>query len=44
MSRKLIVNEQLLLELYPNMISNNDILILNKYINSGTYSAVFSLK
>ena len=44
MTRQLIVYGELLLQLSPNVILNNDELILNQYINSGTFSAVYSLK
>jgi serine/threonine protein kinase len=44
MIRELIVNGELLLQLSPSTISNNDELILNKYINSGTFSAVYSIE
>lgn len=44
MTTHLTINGKLILQLYPNTISNNDELILNKYINSGSFSTVYSLK
>ena len=44
MTRHLTINGKLILQLYPNTISNNDELILNKYIDSGSFSTVYSLK
>ena len=44
MTTHLTINGRLILQLYPNTISNNDELILNKYIDSGSFSTVYSLK
>lgn len=44
MTTHLTINGKLILQLYPNTISNNNELILNKYIDSGSFSTVYSLK